>query len=192
MKVGVVALQGAFREHREILGALDIDAVEVRAPASLDALDALILPGGESTTIGKLLVTSGLLPTLTDRLADGLPVLGTCAGLILLATDILDGRPDQPSLAALDATVRRNGYGTQLQSFEAPLTITGLPGPAFPGVFIRAPYVERTGPDVEILARHDGRPVLCRQGPVWASTFHPELSGDLRVHQQFLHSIDAR
>ncbi len=192
MKVGLLALQGAFREHREILDALDIDAVEVRAPASLDALDALILPGGESTTIGKLLVSSGLLPTLTDRLADGLPVLGTCAGLILLATDLLDGRPDQPTLAVLDATVRRNGYGTQLQSFEANLTITGLSGPPFPGVFIRAPHLERTGPDVEILARHDGRPVLCRQGPVWASTFHPELSGDLRIHQQFLHSVDAR
>jgi len=192
MKVGVLALQGAFREHREILDALDIDAVEVRAAAGLDALDALILPGGESTTIGKLLVSSGLLPTLTERLADGLPVLGTCAGLILLATDLLDGRPDQPTLGVLDATVRRNGYGTQLQSFEAPLTIPGLTGPPFPGVFIRAPHLERTGPDVEILARHDGRPVLCRQGPVWASTFHPELSGDLRVHQQFLHSIDAR
>ncbi len=192
MKIGVLALQGAFREHREILDALDVDTVEVRTPASLDALDALIIPGGESTTIGKLLVTSGLLPTLTARLADGLPVLGTCAGMILLATEVLDGRADQPALAVLDATVRRNGYGTQLQSFEAPLTVTGLTGPPFPGVFIRAPHLERTGPDVEILAHHDRRPVLCRQGPVWASTFHPELSGDLRIHQQFLQSIDAR
>src|ERR1700674_4700146 len=160
MKVGVLALQGAFREHREILDALDVDTVEVRAPAGLAALDALILPGGESTTIGKLLVTSGLLPTLTDRLADGLPVLGTCAGLILLAAEVLDGPADQPTLAVLDATVRRNAYGTQLQSFEADLTVTGLSGSPFPGVFIRAPRLERTGPDVEILAHHDGHPVL--------------------------------
>lgn len=192
MKVGVLALQGAFREHNEILDALGVDAVEVRTPASLTALDALILPGGESTTIGKLLVTSGLLPTLTEHLAAGLPTLGTCAGVILLATEVLDGRADQPVLAALDVTVRRNGYGTQLQSFEADLTVTGLAGAPFPGVFIRAPHLERTGPDVEVLARHDGRPVLCRQGPVWGSTFHPELSGDLRVHEQFLESIDAR
>jgi 5'-phosphate synthase pdxT subunit len=191
MKVGVLALQGAFREHREVLDALGVDTVEVRSPASLAALDALILPGGESTTIGKLLVTSGLLPALRERIRDGLPVLGTCAGVILLATDVLDGRPDQPTLAGLDVTVRRNGYGTQLQSFEADLDVAGLTGP-FPGVFIRAPQLERTGPDVEILARHDGRPVLCHQGPVWGATFHPELSGDLRVHERFLQSIEAR
>jgi 5'-phosphate synthase pdxT subunit len=192
MKVGVLALQGAFREHGEILDALGVDAVEVRSPASLAALDALILPGGESTTIGKLLVTSGLLPVLADGVADGLPVLGTCAGVILLATEVRDGRPDQPTLGGLDVIVRRNGYGTQLQSFEADLDVAGLTGPPFPGVFIRAPLFERTGPDVEVLADHGGRPVLCRQGPVWGSTFHPELSGDLRVHQRFLQSIDAR
>jgi 5'-phosphate synthase pdxT subunit len=191
MKIGVVALQGAFREHREVLDALGVDPIEVRAPADLAAVDALVLPGGESTTIGKLLVTSGLLPVLRDRLADGLPVLGTCAGLILLATTVLDGRPDQPTLAALDVTVRRNGYGTQLQSFEAPLTVTGM-GDPFPGVFIRAPVVEHVGPDVDVLARHHDAPVLCRQGPVWASTFHPELSGDLRVHQRFLELTDTR
>ncbi|HSO97284.1 MAG TPA: pyridoxal 5'-phosphate synthase glutaminase subunit PdxT [Acidimicrobiia bacterium] len=191
MKVGVLALQGAFREHRELLDGLDVDTVEVRSPAGLAALDALILPGGESTTIGKLLVTSGLLPSLQERIRDGLAVLGTCAGVILLATDVLDGRPDQPSLAALDVTVRRNGYGTQLQSFEADLAVAGLTGP-FPGVFIRAPQLERTGPEVEVLARHDGRPVLCRQGPIWGATFHPELSGDLRVHEQFLQSVAAR
>ena len=191
MKVGVLALQGAFREHRELLDALGVDTVEVRSPAGLAALDALILPGGESTTIGKLLVTSGLLPALRERIRDGLPVLGTCAGVILLATDLLDGRPDQPTLAGLDVTVRRNGYGTQLQSFEADLQVAGLTG-SFPGVFIRAPQLERTGPDVEILARHDGRPVLCHQGPVWGATFHPELSGDLRVHERFLQSIEAR
>ncbi len=187
MKVGVVALQGAFREHRELLDTLGVDAVEVRTPAALDPLDALILPGGESTTIGKLLVTSGLLPALAARLDDGLPVLGTCAGAILLATSVLDGRADQPSLGALDVTVRRNGYGTQLQSFEAPLDVAELGGRPFPGVFIRAPVLERTGPAVDVLARHDGHPVLVRQGPVWASTFHPELSGDTRIHERFLH-----
>ncbi len=187
MKVGVVALQGAFREHRELLDALGVDAVEVRTPAALDPLDALILPGGESTTIGKLLVSSGLLPALATRLDDGLPVLGTCAGAILLATAVLDGRPDQPCLHALDVTVRRNGYGTQLQSFEAPLDVGELGGRPFPGVFIRAPILEQTGPAVDVLARHDGHPVLVRQGPVWASTFHPELSGDTRIHERFLH-----
>jgi 5'-phosphate synthase pdxT subunit len=192
MKVGVVALQGAFREHREILDALGVDAVEVRTPASLTALDALILPGGEVLGEGRE------QPRGDEELPDGggfaagLPTLGTCAGVILLASEVLDGRADQPVLAALDVTVRRNGYGTQLQSFEADLTVTGLHGAPFPGVFIRAPHLERTGPDVEVLARHDGRPVLCRQGPVWGSTFHPELSGDLRVHEQFLQSIDAR
>ena len=190
MKVGVVALQGAFREHREALDALGVETVEVRGPAALAAIDALILPGGESTTIGRLLTTSDLLPALRERLADGLPVLGTCAGLILLATDVVDGRDDQPTLDALDVTVRRNGYGTQLQSFEAPLAVTGLDA-AFPGVFIRAPVLERLGPGVEVLATHDERPVLVASGPVWGTTFHPELSGDLSVHERFLH-LDTR
>jgi 5'-phosphate synthase pdxT subunit len=190
VKVGVVALQGAFREHREALDALGVETVEVRGPAALAAIDALILPGGESTTIGRLLTTSDLLPALRERLADGLPVLGTCAGLILLATDVVDGRDDQPTLDALDVTVRRNGYGTQLQSFEAPLEVRGFAA-AFPGVFIRAPVLERVGPDVEVLATHDDQPVLVASGPVWGTTFHPELSGDLSVHERFLH-LDTR
>ena len=190
MKVGVVALQGAFREHREALDALGVETVEVRTPAALGAIDALILPGGESTTIGRLLTTSELLPALGDRLEDGLPVLGTCAGVILLATDVVDGRDDQPTLDALDVTVRRNGYGTQLQSFEAPLEVRGFAA-AFPGVFIRAPVLERVGPDVEVLATHDDQPVLVASGPVWGTTFHPELSGDLSVHERFLH-LDTR
>jgi 5'-phosphate synthase pdxT subunit len=191
MKVGVLALQGAFREQRETLDALGVEAHEVRAPAVLAALDALILPGGESTTIGKLLVTSGLLDPVRDRIADGMPVLGTCAGVILLATRVLDGRPEQPTLNALDVTVRRNGYGTQLQSFEADLDIVGVSGRPFPGVFIRAPVLEEVGADVEVLARHDGHPVLVRRGPVWGATFHPELAGDLRVHERFLHPTDT-
>ena len=192
MKVGVLALQGAFREQRETLDALGVEAHEVRSPAALAPLDALILPGGESTTIGRLLVTSGLLDPLRDRSADGMPVLGTCAGVILLATRVLDGRPDQPKLDALDVTVRRNGYGTQVQSFEADLNIAGIGGRPFPGVFIRAPVLEEVGADVDVLARQDDHPVLVRRGPVWGATFHPELAGDLRVHERFLHPTDAR
>jgi pyridoxal 5'-phosphate synthase pdxT subunit len=186
MKAGVLALQGAFREHAEVLDALGVDVVEVRAPDHLAAVDALFVPGGESTTIGHLLLSSGLLSPLHARLDEGMPVFGTCAGLILLAGDVRGGRPDQPSLGVLDVTVERNGYGRQVASFEASLAIDELGGDPFPGVFIRAPVVERVGAGVEVLARHDDRPVLVRRGPVWASTFHPELSGDLRLHRRFL------
>jgi pyridoxal 5'-phosphate synthase pdxT subunit len=189
MKPGVLALQGAFREHRELFDGLGIEAIEVRVPEDLSAVDALVLPGGESTTIAKLLVTSGLLEPLRARVADGLPVLGTCAGLIVLARHVLDGRDDMVSLEALDVTVRRNAYGTQAHSFEAPLEIAGLQGRKFPGVFIRAPVVEQVGPSVEVLATHAGAPVLVRSGPCWGATFHPELSGDLRIHQQFLEEV---
>ncbi len=187
MKVGILALQGAVREHAEVLDALGVETVPVRTPAALEPIDALILPGGESTTIGRLLDTSGLLEPLRARLADGLAVLGTCAGVILLATDVLDGRADQPRLDALDVTVRRNGYGRQRQSFEADLEVPALGPRPLRGVFIRAPLIEAAGPDVEVLARHDDHPVLVRRGPVWGTTFHPELSGDLRVHERFLH-----
>ncbi len=192
MKVGVLALQGAFREHREVLDALGVDAVEVRTPEVLDALDALILPGGESTTISALLDSSGLRAPLSERLRDGLPVLGTCAGLILLARDVVDGRPDQESFATVDVTVRRNAYGRQRDSFEADLDVDGVGGAPFHGVFIRAPGIERTGPSVRVLAEHDGRPGLVRDGAALAATFHPELSGDLRVHQLFLDELDTR
>ena len=185
-KVGVLALQGAFREHRELLGALGADAVEVRTPAELAALDALILPGGESTTMSKLLDSSGVRAPLAELLADGLPVLGTCAGMILLARDVVDGRPDQESFGAIDVAVRRNAYGRQRDSFEAPLEVSGVTGGPFPGVFIRAPRIESVGERVEVLARHDDVPVLARQGRVVVASFHPELSGDLRVHEWFL------
>lgn len=191
MKAGVLALQGAFREHREVLEALGIHAVEVRTPDHLAGIDALLLPGGESTTMSRLLDTSGLRAPLLDRLGEGLPVLGTCAGLILVAGEVLDGRPDQEPLAAIDLTVRRNAYGRQRDSFEADLVVTGLAGGTFRGVFIRAPAIERVGPGVEVLAEHDDRPVLVRQGAVWVSTFHPEIAGDLRIHQAFLQEVAA-
>jgi 5'-phosphate synthase pdxT subunit len=189
MKVGVLALQGAFREHREVLDALGIESVEVRAPEALGALDALILPGGESTTMSKLLDTSELRAPLAALLADQLPVFGTCAGMILLATEVLDGRRDQGSFGAIDIAVRRNGYGRQRDSFEAQLDVIGLTGGPFPGVFIRAPLVESVGPDTAVLSSHEGVPVLVRSGPVWVSSFHPELSGDLRLHQLFLEEV---
>jgi len=190
VKIGVVALQGGFRAHVEAFAALGADVFEVRRPKELTAADALVLPGGESTTVGRLLGTSGLLEPLADRLAAGTPVLGTCAGLILLASDVLDGRPDQPVLGGIDLTVRRNAHGRQRDSFESPLDITGLAGGPFPGVFIRAPAIERVGEGVEVVASlGTGEPVGARHGPVTVYAFHPELSGDLRLHQRFLSSL---
>ena len=186
MKTGILALQGAFERHAEAIEALGGDPVRVRTPADLAAVDAIVLPGGESTTMSRLLTTSGLFDPLAERLHEGLPAFGTCAGMILLATEILDGRPDQRSFGAIDISVRRNAFGRQAQSFEADLAVTGLPGGAFPGVFIRAPAVERVGPGVEVLAAVGEWPVLCRQGHVVVAAFHPELSGDLRLHQAFL------
>ena len=192
MKVGVLALQGAFREHREVLEALGAEAVEVRTAESLSGLDALFLPGGESTTITKLLQTSALIDPIRSLLNQGLPVFGTCAGLIVLAEDARDqhGVTAPPLFGALGCMVLRNGYGTQRDSFEAALRIEGIEG-TFPGVFIRAPLIESVQPGVEVLASHDGHPVLIRQGPVWAATFHPELSGDLRLHERFLQEASA-
>jgi len=189
VKVGVLALQGAFREQREVCEALGASVTEVRVPEQLGALDALVIPGGESTTMARLLGTSGLRDPLGALLRDGLPVFGTCAGLILLATTILDGLPGQECFGVLDVTVRRNGYGRQQESFETTLDVVGAP--AFPGVFIRAPVVEAVGPGVEILAEHRGDPVLVREGVRYGATFHPELSGDLRLHEQFLHAARA-
>ncbi len=189
MKVGVLALQGAFREHAEALTALGADVALVKRPEHLDSVDAIFLPGGESTTIDKLLDSSGLRAPLTDRLRDGLPAFATCAGLILCATEVVDGRPDQLPFAVLDVTVRRNGYGRQRESFEAPLAVRDLADGDFPGVFIRAPVVERVGPDVEVLAEYEGVPVLGRAHDIWFASFHPELSGDLRLHQLFVNRL---
>jgi 5'-phosphate synthase pdxT subunit len=187
-KVGVLALQGAFERHAHALTTLGADAALVRTPDHLRDVDALVLPGGESTTMSMLLESSGLLDPLAERLASGLPVLGTCAGMILLAAQVLDGRPDQRSFGVVDLSVRRNGYGRQVDSFEADLELQGSDAP-FHAVFIRAPVVERTGPSVEVLASVDDRPVLCRQGPAIVAAFHPELSDDLRIHEQLLKEI---
>jgi len=186
VKIGVLALQGAFREHGEAFDALGADVVFVRVAEHLAGIDAIAIPGGESTVIDKLLDSSGLREPVAALVREGAPTLATCAGLIVLAVEISDGRPDQRPLGLLDVTVRRNGYGRQVDSFEAPITVTGMAGAPFPGVFIRAPIVERVGAAVEVLAMHEDRPVLCRQDSIWAASFHPELSGDLRVHERFL------
>ena len=186
MKVGVLALQGDVREHSAALDALGADTVEVRTAGDLAAVDALILPGGESTTMSLLLQSSGLFDPLAERLRDGLPAFGTCAGMILLAADVLDGRPDQRSFGVVDIAVRRNAFGRQVDSFETALDVAGVGGGPVDAVFIRAPFVESVGEGVEVLAEVDGHPVLVRQGRHMAAAFHPELSGDLRVHQLFL------
>ena len=185
-RVGVLALQGDVREHVTALRVAGAEPVPVRRPSELAEVDGLVLPGGESTTIGRLLRVFELLEPLRERIAGGLPVYGSCAGMVLLADEVVDGRPDQPLLGGLDVTVRRNAFGSQVESFETDLPLAGV-GDVH-GVFIRAPWVERTGEGVEVLARvPDGAPaagrvVAVRQGPVLATSFHPELTGDHRVH----------
>lgn len=189
MQVGVLALQGAFAAHTAVFLSLGVDAREVRAADQLDGLQALAIPGGESTTMSRLLVTSGLLGPLRGAIADGLAVFGTCAGMIVLARAVLDGRADQCSLGAIDISVRRNGYGRQFDSFETDLSVSGLSGGSFHAVFIRAPLVTAVGPGVEVLATHEQVPVLARQGRITVASFHPELSGDSRLHEQFLQEV---
>lgn len=191
LRIGVLSLQGATAAHTDALARLGADPVAVKVPADLDRIDGVVLPGGESTTISFLLDSSGLRAPLEERLAAGLPAFGTCAGMILLAADVLDGRPDQRSFGVIDLAVRRNAFGRQVDSFEADLVVTGLDQP-FHAVFIRAPGVETAGPGVDVLAEVDGRPVLCRQGAIMASAFHPELTDDLRLHEMFLDSFDRR
>ena len=188
--VGVLALQGASALHIGVLARLGVAAREVRTAADLDTVDALVVPGGESTTMSRLLEVNDLFEPLRGRLDSGMPALGTCAGMILLASAILDGRPDQRSLGAIDIDVRRNGFGRQIDSFEADLPVAGLDDPLH-AVFIRAPLVERVGAGVEVLATVDGRAVCCRQGPVVVASFHPELAGDPRLHQLFLATAAA-
>ncbi len=184
--VGVLALQGATRPHLEALRALDADPREIRTPEDLLGVDAVVLPGGESTTMSFLLDSSGLREPLHEHIENGMAVLGTCAGMIMLAEVVLDGREDQRSLGLLDITVRRNGFGRQRESFEADLVVEGLGIEPFRAVFIRAPVVERVGPEVEVLARLEGIPVVCRSGNITVCSFHPELGNDLRFHAMFL------
>ena len=186
--VGVLALQGAFRSHAERLAELGAATREVRVPADLEGLDAIVLPGGESTTMSRLLDTSGLYGPLTAALEGGLAAFATCAGLILVATTVLDGRGDQRPLGVLDATVRRNAYGRQRDSFETDLDVDGLADP-FHAVFIRAPIIEAVGAEVEVLASHGDHPVLVRHGRIMAASFHPELTGDSRLHHMFLQEV---
>ncbi len=189
-RVGVLALQGAFAEHVVAFRRLGAEVSEVRTPAHLAEVDALAMPGGESTTMSKLLATSELFDAIHVRLAGDMPVFGTCAGMILLATEVTDGRPDQRSFGVLDIAVRRNGYGRQIDSFEEDLIVQGLDVP-FRAVFIRAPVVERVGEGVTVLAEADGLPVLVqggRHGQIFASSFHPEITADLAIHQLFLHA----
>lgn len=186
--VGVLALQGAFAAHAAILEPLGATVVEVRTAEQLTAVDALVVPGGESTTMSMLLDRSAMLEPLREGVEAGLPVFGTCAGMILMAAEISDGRPDQHALGAVDISVNRNGYGRQIESFEAELAVEGLDTP-FHAVFIRAPLVERAGRDVEVLASVDGDPVLCRQDNVLVAAFHPELSDDDRIHRRWLESL---
>lgn len=184
--MGVLALQGASARHADALAGLGAHPVALRRPEDLAGIDAIVIPGGESTTISMLLASSGLFEPLAALLAEGMPALGTCAGMILLAAEVLDGRPDQRSFAAIDIDVRRNAFGRQFDSFEADLAVPALGTSRFPAVFIRAPSVARVGEGVEVLAEIEGEPVLCRCGPVLVAAFHPELSGDLRLHQLFL------
>ncbi|MCA1823124.1 MAG: pyridoxal 5'-phosphate synthase glutaminase subunit PdxT [Mycobacteriales bacterium] len=188
-RVGVLALQGDVREHARMLAAVGAEPVEVRRAAELASVDALIVPGGESTTIGNLCVTFELLEPLQKAVADGLPMFGSCAGMILLADEVLDGKPDQPLIGGLDITVRRNAFGRQVDSFEADLDIAGVVGGAVHAVFIRAPWVERVANDVEVLAAVAGHPVAVRQGQLFATSFHPELTDDTRLHALFVQSV---
>jgi 5'-phosphate synthase pdxT subunit len=184
--IGVLALQGDVREHLLTLASLGVEPVPVKTRAQLEAVDALVIPGGESTTIGKMAVRFDLLQPLRKSIEEGLPTYGTCAGLILLSGAVTDG--DQPLIGALDVVVRRNAFGRQNESFETELEIEGLEA-SFPAVFIRAPWVEKVGSDVEVLASVDDHPVMVRQGRILASSFHPELTGDDRVHRMLLDLI---
>ncbi|MFU8875188.1 pyridoxal 5'-phosphate synthase glutaminase subunit PdxT [Micromonospora sp. SL4-19] len=194
--IGVLALQGDVREHVAALAGAGADARPVRRPAELDAVDGLVIPGGESTTISKLADIFEMREPIDKRIAAGLPVYGSCAGMIMLASEVLDGRPDQRGFQGIEMTVRRNAFGRQVDSFEAPVGIAGIDGEPFHAVFIRAPWVERVGAGVEVLGRVTDEPaadriVAVRQGNLMATSFHPELTGDRRVHRYFVDLVRA-
>jgi pyridoxal 5'-phosphate synthase pdxT subunit len=190
LKVGVLALQGDVREHVRALEEVGARASRVRRPSELAEVDALIIPGGESTTIAKLAVAFDLMLPLRARIADGLPTYGSCAGMILLADRILDGPPDQQTIGGIDVTVRRNAFGRQVDSFEEPVEVEDVDGGPFHAVFIRAPWVEQVGPAAHALGTVEtglaaGKVVAVRQGHLLATSFHPELTGDTRMHRYF-------
>lgn len=189
VRVGVLSLQGAFREHLGALDSLGVETRKVTTPEHLDGLDAIILPGGESPAMVRIAAGTGLFPLLRDRINAGLPVFGTCAGLILLADRLTDDSLDGfDRLGGLDVLVERNAYGRQRESFVAELEVSGFDEP-FPGTFIRAPQIVEVGDGVEVFASDQGRPVLVRQGGIWGASFHPELGQDMRIHVEFLHSL---
>jgi 5'-phosphate synthase pdxT subunit len=186
MRIGVLALQGAFAAHCECLSSIGVEPVEIRTPAQLETVDALLMPGGESSTMSQLLESSGLFDAITVRLASGMPTFGTCAGMILLASEVLDGRSDQRNFSAIDISVRRNAFGRQVDSFESSIS---TPIGEFHGVFIRAPRIERVGTAVEVIGSLGDEPVLVRQGNVLAASFHPELTSDARLHEYFVSTM---
>jgi pyridoxal 5'-phosphate synthase pdxT subunit len=192
--IGVLALQGDVAEHRRAVTGTGATAVAVRRPAELDVVDGLIIPGGESTTMWKLADVFELMEPLRKRIAGGLPVFGSCAGMIMLATSLLDRIEGQETLGGLDVTVRRNAFGRQVDSFESDIDLKGVDGPPFRAVFIRAPWVAQAGPGVEVLGTEPrtGRIVAVRQGPVLATSFHPELTRDGRIHQLFTEIVRER
>ncbi|MEU9502795.1 pyridoxal 5'-phosphate synthase glutaminase subunit PdxT [Streptomyces sp. NPDC048196] len=189
--IGVLALQGDVREHLTALAEADALARPVRRPEELDEVDGLVIPGGESTTMSKLAVVFGMLEPLRAFVRAGKPVYGTCAGMIMVADKLLDAREDQETFGGVDMIVRRNAFGRQNESFEAAIDVPGIPGGPVEGVFIRAPWVESVGGDVEVLATYDGHTVAVRQGNVLATSFHPELTGDHRVHALFVDMVRA-
>jgi pyridoxal 5'-phosphate synthase pdxT subunit len=189
-RIGVLALQGAFREHCAAVRRLGHEAVEVRNPADLEGVDGLIIPGGESTTMDKLLDWTHLREPLAERLEQGMPAFGTCAGLIVLAQSAVDGLPEQRPLGAIDIVAQRNGFGRQVHSFEAPVHLVGEDGD-MPGVFIRAPRIVETGDGVEVIATMGEEPVAAASGTIMVATFHPELTGDDRLHRRFCERVAA-
>ena len=191
LRIGVLALQGDVREHLHALTATGVDACPVGSADDLARVAGLVIPGGESTTMSNLAVRDGLFPPLREARASGLPMYGSCAGMIMLADEVLDARPDQETIGGLDVTVRRNAFGRQVDSFEADIVVDGIGDAPFPAVFIRAPWVEHVGGSVEVLARIEAASgadtiVAVRQGPLLATSFHPELTGDLRIHELFV------
>ena len=190
-RIGVLAVQGAVSEHEAALADVGARTSRVRVPADLEGLDGLVIPGGESTTVGLVAGESGLLDAVRERVDAGMPVLGTCAGMIMLAGGIAGGGP-QPLVGGMDIVVRRNAFGRQVHSFEAPIDVPVLGDPPVRGIFIRAPWIEQVGPSVEVLAEHGGHPVAARDATRIVAAFHPELTDDRRLHRLFVEGVGKK